>query len=391
MITRNPHDRRTVLKAIGAGLCGTAMVGLTGCLGDDNDREASPTPPLESTPTPTPEEAIAEVVTVTAEHQVDTGSHYIFDIDRSEIPSGWTTFVLDNRSESTHHGLILKLPDAVVDGLEDFPGATIEERYLNAFYEPLQGAWDHWTDGETPLWEVFGMLTEEDSAYRQPDFVGLVEYIGGPGLVSGMKESRTTIYLDPGTYMIECYVKDDDHQFHVSHGMLTGFEVTEEESEMSEPEPTLAVNLSNDDGLTVGFDSEDVQSGHHIFGVTIEDNMLHEHGFFGHDVHLIQYDDGTTAEEVDAWMDLVDADVYDDEFNGTYADRGAHVSTSENPGPSTWLGGVHENLQGMDENFIVDDSYTAYFEADLQPGTHALVSEVPDPLDKGFFTEFEVS
>ena len=391
MTSRNPHDRRTVLKAICAGLCGPATVGLAGCLGDDDDPEATPTPTLDPIPTPTSEEEVEEVVTVTAEHQRANGGHYIFDLDREEIPAGWTTFTLDNLSGTTHHGLILKLPDAVVDGLDDFPGATLEERYVNAFYEPLQNAWNHWTAGEIPLWELFGMLTEEDSPYRQPDIVHLIEYIGGPGLVSSGEQSRTTVNLDPGRYMIECYVLDGDHQFHVAHGMLKGFEVTETESEMVEPEPTLEVTLSNENGLTVGFDSGEVQSGHHIFGVTIENNMIHEHGFFGHDVHLIRYEDGTDAEQVDAWMDVVDSDVYDDEFSGTYADRGAHVSTSENPGPATWLGGVHENLQGMDENFIVNEPYTAYFEADLEPGTHALISEIPDPLTKGFFIEFEVS
>ena len=370
--------RRTALKTIGAGIVGSVTV--TSSVTASRGRGGGP----------------RNVVEIAAKHPDDGGDHYIFDFSTTEIESGWTTFILENQSGSTHFGLASRYePGAVeyLDGLVEDPDndiSTRREAHIAEVALPFQEAWDPYWNQEIDLGTFFFGDPEDDEydglfASLASEVAGVP--VGGPGLIQGHHTARTTMYLEPGVYNMECYVLDDVGRFHTDH-MLEVFEVTEDESNAVEPNADAEVTINND-GITLD-DSID-RPGRYRFGVIFEENQQYDN-FMGHDVNLIRLDEGTTigegVPETDVniwvnWLDPVPGTINGDDTL-VYGQRGAMTSTSNNPGPSTWLGGVQDI-------FPEGDSQTAYFEASLKPGDYALVAEIPDPLSQGFVERFTVT
>ncbi|QOC23011.1 hypothetical protein IC757_02275 [Wenzhouxiangella sp. AB-CW3] len=305
----------------------------------------------------------------------DAEAHYEFVLSDTELPAGWTTINLRNQSSSTHFGLLLRMPEETSD-------VTAEE-FIQNVYVPFQQEWDPYFVGEIDVEEFIANLMD---ALHGGDYAST--HSSGPGMTAGGITSSTTVYLEPGTYFIECYILDDDGVFHTSHGMFKRFVVVDEESESSEPEADYQVSISSTDGLML--ESENIQPGPATFKVTFEDNMLYGHNL-GHDVHLIRLDGGTTVQEVNDWMDYLDVGE-----DGYYADRGAMVSASGQRGPQTFLGGTQSLFPHAETG--QDFPLTAYFHADLTPGDYALVAEVPNPMqpdpenpDISMLVEFSVT
>lgn len=148
-----------------------------------------------------------------------------------------------------------------------------------------------------------------------PEWAGDTVSSGGPGFLDAHRTGWTTQYLEPGSYILECYVMDDTGAFHNMSGMLEKLVVTEDVSAAAEPDADLAVSISSTGGIV--FEAEDVQPGAYNVSVTFEDNAVYGHGL-GHDVHLIRLENGTTVEDVNGWINYLD--VAEDGF---YADRGA--------------------------------------------------------------------
>ena len=132
------------------------------------------------------------------------------------ISSGWNTFRYINKSKETHFFILNKYPE----------GKTIK-------------------DGEHEVGPVFqkGMdLINEgnlEEAYAEfgnlPEWYSNVVVHGGSGLVSPGHSSETTLKLDPGYYVVECYVKMANGIFHTSMGMVKELIVKEEDSNNSPP------------------------------------------------------------------------------------------------------------------------------------------------------------
>jgi hypothetical protein len=177
-----------------------------------------------------------------------------------------------------------------------------------------------------------------------PDWFGDVAQFCGPGLTAPGRTVETTVYLEPGTYVMECYVKDDAEQFHSYLGMIEQFTVRETVSAAREPEADLRVTLSSTEGIRV---DGDLVPGTHTVAVHFEDQTTYEH-MVGHDVHLVRLN-GTDVETVARWMN--------------WMVPGALVA----PAPATFLGGAQTMTAGS----------TAYVTVDLEPGDYAWVSEVP--------------
>lgn len=266
-----------------------------------------------------------------------TSSGMSFDLPES-IPSGWTTFRYHNRTGVTHFFIIEKMP----------AGKTVEDsraEVVPVFQEGMdliiEGKFDE-------ALAAFGAL---------PAWYPEVVITGGPGLTAPGGTSEMTVHLEPGTYVIECYVKTPDGTFHTTYGMIEGLTVTDAGSDASPPQPTLRVTMQNDrlelDGT--------LRPGRHTIAVHFAEQTVHEH-FLGHDVHLVRLEDDTDVQALNDWMSWA---------------APAGLSTVA---PAEFLGGVQEMPAGS----------TGYFHTILTPGRYALIAEVPDPAAKNMLHVFRV-
>jgi hypothetical protein len=348
MTTR--HRLTRVLRSSAAAM--VALLALAAC---DRQEVVAPQEPVSEQHAHAGPATIsnANVVEVIARHD---GPDYVFDLSDEVIPSGWTTFELDNHSSSTHFVYMARVPQGAVDGAQD------EEMELLDYWEthvtrPFQFFMDTMMD-EKEL-----RLEDAPSKYEEtffPPWFFDATPMGGPGFTQGHLSSRTTVNLEPGYYIVECYVKNADGDFHSYDGMISLLEVTDERSRANEPRATLHVNLSTGQ---IDVD-ENIRPGLHTVAVHFDEQP--EEGYahlLGHDVHLIQLEDWT-AEETAEWMNWMVPD--------------GLVSADGMRGPTTFMGGAQTMAAGN----------TAYFTVRLEPGEYAWVSEVP--ADVGMWKTFTV-
>ena len=338
MRERTLTNRRTVLKQITATAVGGSV--LTGA----NTVAASP---------PGEGRGRRNIVEIVAQHDHDTGEH-LFDLSADEIASGWTTLEFDNQTEHTHFVYLQKVPQQAID-----EAANKNKDLL-----------DYWVEQVTDPFQVFmdWILGKTTAPPSFPSWFGQIVPSGGTGLTAGHTTTETTVHLDPGKYQVECYVKNDSNEFHSYLGMVDLLTVTDDESGAPEPEPTLDLSLSTDDGITV---DDTVRPGRHIVAVTFEDQQGYSH-LLGHDVHLIRFDEETDTSDVNNWMDWT---------NG-FGMTGDQL-VSDGTEPARFLGGVQDIWTG-------NLPETGYFHVNLKPGDYAWVAEVPDPTSRGMLQEFTV-
>lgn len=261
-----------------------------------------------------------------------------------EIAPGWTTFRFANASDMTHFAIIQRLPEGI--------GVADQQAEVAPVFQ--QGM-DLLADGEfEAALEAFGQL---------PAWFGEVVFLGGPGLVGPRSMADATVYLEPGTYMIECYVKTNGifHSYNpdpVQLGMVHEFVVTGEPTGAPEPTADIQISVSSETGYTV---SGDVTAGERTVAVTFEDQIVHEN-FVGHDVHLVRLADDTDMDALEAWMNWSLPDGLD------------------TPAPAHFVGGLNDMPAGA----------TGYFTVTLEPGSYAWIAEVPEAMAKGMLQVFEV-
>jgi hypothetical protein len=276
------------------------------------------------------------VVKIMATYNAETSEH-LFVTDVEEIPSGWTTFRLINASPAVHF-LVLEL----------LPGARSVENSVSEVVPVFQQAMDLINDGQVED----GLAKLADL----PEWFGEVRFMGGPGLVSPGRSSEVTVYLEPGNYVMECYIKTADGKFHSALGMIRGLTVTQERSEAAPPSRVSVEMRLTNEGFGV---HGEVSSGSHTIAVRFaEENPP----LLGNDVHLVRLEEDTDLKEVATWMD--------------WSQPGGMVSDHRTAAPFQFMGGTHEMPMGS----------TAYFTVELTPGRYAWVSERParDPLYEEF-------
>jgi hypothetical protein len=261
---------------------------------------------------------------------------YAFDAP-AEIPSGWTTFRMKNEGKEHHFLLLNRLPD----------GKTFEE-YVAEVGLPFDSVWHELKRGAIDKEEAGAMLGR-----LLPAWYASVEQMGGPGLVAAGGVAQTSVKLEPGTYVIECYVKTAEGEFHSALGMARPLTVTSDASGASAPEAGLRITLSNDEMAVQG----DVTAGEQTVAVHFEE---HPEFGLGNDVHLVRLEDGTDMAELVRWMDWMNVD-------GLRA-----------PSPAEFLGGAQEMPVG----------HTSYFTVELTPGRYAWISE--PTADAGMVKAFTV-
>ena len=258
------------------------------------------------------------------------------------IPSGWNTFKYENLSNETHFFLLDKYPE----------GKTVENTLTDVAPVFAEGM-DLINKGKSE--EGFAEFN------KLPKWYFDIVFSGGTGLIAPKHTAITTIKLDPGYYIMECYVKMPNGMFHTLMGMAKPIIVLEKDSGNSPPEPTVNIILSGEEGITY---DKVITKGNQIFSVFVKDQKPHEN-FIWHDVNLVKLEDDANEDELEAWMDWSDP-------------KGLITPV---PNGVTFLGGVNDMLAGS----------TGYFYADLTPGKYAFISEVPKSRSKGLFKIFEVN
>ena len=258
------------------------------------------------------------------------------------IPSGWNTFKYINNSTQAHFFLLDKYPDG--------------KRLANTI-EEVGPPFD---EGMAFIME--GKMEEAMAEFAKlPEWFGEIVFTGGSGLISPKHTSMTTVKLEPGLYIMECYVKMANGKFHTSMGMAKEIYVTQEDSGFEPPRATNAITISSTEGIN--FDTP-ITSGNHIFSVFYKDQIVHEN-FVGHDVNLVKIEENANLEALEAWMNWATPTGLMDPL----------------PEGFVFLGGTNDAPAGS----------TQYFEVNLEPGNYAFISEVPNTTSKGLFKQFTVN
>jgi hypothetical protein len=268
-------------------------------------------------------------------------NHMDFQMPDS-ISSGWHTFKYDNRSNETHFFLVDKYPEGFsIENMKKEVGPVFQKG-MNLIIE--------------------GKPEEGIAAFNKlPEWFFKVVFVGGSGLTSPRSSSLTTLKLEPGHYIIECYVKMPDGTFHSNMGMVRSLIVTNDVSEVDPPQPTNEIVISSKEGIVV---KDTVKVGKQIFSVYFKDQMVHEN-FVGHDINLVRIKEGTDISTLETWIN--------------WADPKGLISPA--PEGFTFLGGVNDMPEGS----------SAFFEVDLSPGTYVLISEVPNARSKNLLKTFMIS
>jgi hypothetical protein len=128
-----------------------------------------------------------------------------FDAPAS-IPSGTTTFRLQNTGKEPHHLWIVKLSDGKTPG--DFNKA------MKSWGSALK----------MPAWAID---------------------VGGPNTAGAGESAEGTMTLEPGTYMLVCWVPSPDGMLHVMKGMVKSMTVTGRPAAAFEP--TADITMTMDD------------------------------------------------------------------------------------------------------------------------------------------------
>lgn len=252
----------------------------------------------------------------------------------ASMASGWTTLRMTNGGKQPHFMILWKLPEGVnFDAYAEFS-------------REFQDHYDRYFAGETGQQEMIDSVVGS-----LPEWFGELKGMGGVALTSPGLTSETTILLEPGDYVMECYVVTPEGQFHGTEGMLRPLIVTDETTGLEPPEADVRITLTN---YAMALEGE-LTAGEHVIAVYAADQA---EGIVLHDVNLARLGPDTSLEEVANWMSWIDA--------------------LRDPAPAEFLGGADHLAGGS----------TGYFRVDLEPGRYAFVSE--GFANKGMIHEFTV-
>jgi uncharacterized cupredoxin-like copper-binding protein len=227
------------------------------------------------------------------------------------VPAGWTTFRMLNESGNIHHVQLVRLDS----------GKTLAD---------MQAAMKGGPPG--PKWMV---------------------EVGGPNAPNPNGESNATIELEPGNYVMLCFVDIPDKTPHFMKGMVRPLTVTAATGPSAAPVADLVVAMS-DYAFTVK--SGALSSGKHVVQVVND-------GPQGHELELLKLAPGKTAKDFIAW-----------------------TAKPEGPPPADAIGGVVGLAKGG----------SGFFNVELSSGTYALVCFIPDAkngkahYEHGMIKEFSV-
>ncbi|HEY5687422.1 MAG TPA: hypothetical protein VIS27_03870 [Yeosuana sp.] len=258
-----------------------------------------------------------------------------------EIKSGWTTFKYINKSFEPHFFILEKMPDTL--GLST---------YKKDLFPPFISAFEHFEKGEMEA----GMKEFE----KIPQWFYKVELAGGVGLTSKKTTSKSIIFLQPGTYIMECYVRMPNGLGHVFMGMIKELKVNNESNDNEPPKADFKIGISSEQGITF---NDSIKSGNYTFEAKFEDQKQYEH-LMGHDVNLVKIENDSLVTDLNNWLNIVDFKAF----------------RSPEPEGLLFLGGVEDLPAGE----------TGYFEVTLEKGNYVLISEIPNAVERKMIKSFTV-
>lgn len=173
----------------------------------------------------------AATVPVAQPNVVEIRAVGITFVGSSEIPSGWTTFKFVNASSMIHFALIDVPPEGITAQI-----------FTDTAGQYFQDAMDGMNAGDEEA---------VNAAFAKfPAWIGELKRHGGPGFLSPGMTGETTVYLEPGEYAFECYVKTNGI-FHTTSpgegqlGMMLEFTVTDEKTDAPEPTANATLAVTN--------------------------------------------------------------------------------------------------------------------------------------------------
>ncbi|SDB44121.1 hypothetical protein SAMN03097699_1361 [Flavobacteriaceae bacterium MAR_2010_188] len=258
------------------------------------------------------------------------------------INSGWNRIVYKNESPEVHFIM-----------MDLYPSDTITMDHVkNELLPPFDEGMAQIMKGDIDSAMVaFGGL---------PSWFGKIRFLGGTGLISPGEVATSTIKLEPGKYLMECYVKMANGEWHTSHGMAKFIHVKEDATSLTPPMENHTISVSSTKGIQM---EGEPSNGNKIFKVDFVDQKPYEH-FMGHDVNILRYDNSANLDSLVAWMNWM---------------KPTGLATPS-PNGITFLGGVNNCEAGS----------SGYFSVDLEPGNYVLISEVPAADKKGLMKKFTV-
>jgi hypothetical protein len=266
-------------------------------------------------------------------------------IGPNEIASGWTTIRINNDSGMEHFGLVYRLPEGVT-------GEMIGDQVV----KPIQQSLTANIAGDTEkAAQIMATI---------PAWIADIQYLGGPGMMSTGVIGEATMNIEPGNYIVECYVKTNgiQHNYHPTpgmHGMVLAFTVRDEGGGMAEPEANVTLDITNT-GYAIS--SGQFRAGENSVRVNFVEQQLYNN-FVGHDAHVFRIDEDTDVDAAAKWINFFPND------------------GQQTPAPAHFVGGIHDMPQGS----------TAYFKLNLEEGEYGVVAEIPDAKGAGLFTRFSVA
>lgn len=257
------------------------------------------------------------------------------------LKSGWTTFKYINKSYEPHFFIFEKMPDSV--GINE---------YKSELVPPFKKAFELLAEGNVEA----GMKEFE----KIPQWFYSVEFGGGVALTSAQTTTQSTIFLNPGTYVMECYVRMPNGLPHAFMGMLKELTVLEASNEQSAPNADHNISVSSEEGIAF---IDTLSVGEYVLSVSFKDQKKYEH-MLGHDVNLVKIANDSLLPVLGDWLNAADFQAF----------------RSPAPEGLTFLGGVED----------LESGNTGYFNVNLSKGKYVLISEIPNTIDRNMYTTFKV-
>lgn len=240
-----------------------------------------------------------------------------------EVPSGWTTFTFNNSGHAPHFFLLNKIPDSI-----SF------ETYHKEVTKPFDIVFDSIKAGKSKG-DAINMLVATIPSW----YFTSVKQMGGTGIIDMGRVCQITLKLEPGTYVMECYIKEKG-VFHTALGMIKPITVTKDVSNSEPPESNMDISITNTMYETNG----EIKPGINTIAVHFKEQP---NDGLGNDVHLIKVNNENDIDSAMNWLDWM------------------NVNGLEPPAPVEFLGGSQEMPVGN----------TSYFTVDLKPGNYAWIAE----------------
>lgn len=239
------------------------------------------------------------------------------------VSSGWTTLRMHNQGSEQHLFALVRLPDRVT--YHDFKTQVVA---------PYDSVWSLVVDGRIDRAEARRRLRPLLPDWY-PDEATLRS---GVGLTAPGRTAETTVDLEPGTYVVECYAMTSEEQYHAFRGMIHPLTVTPASSDATPPAADQTLTVADLDLRGAG----PVSPGEHTFAVRFEKDpkaLPVQH------LHLARLDEDTGADELAEWMTSLDPVMP--------AGETAYVTVDLHSGRYAWLLGVPPE-QGELETFTVE-------------------------------------